>query len=403
MSELSSSSSALLFAILCAYAVLSSHSLVWSDNELITLRFDATRDEWARTFPDAPSVSGPVHVWGRCVGRCVRFIFALEPLDMRMHSFGDTGFPRQSAGNNNPLNQSTLLFVVDGETVTPQLGTYVGQFVHYLLEARNLAQPLLVSVKGWSRVHPVSLLGCVDDVPPADGTVVVSVNMYDSIQSGPQGQNNYTELAIAVEKHARFHTCDIPHALNWVYEVWIDETMMATFSAHEFLVQNVSLILKSNTLPRISGEGHRYFPIYNNMALLKWWRRNARVLLVDLDEFLTVSSASTREIEELTFQHDIVGLERLNRVCVDCNVEMPDVFHETRAHKWQDVGLLQDRKLFVNPDVAGCHWIHWATCSLKDDKRPEVHVAPVETAFLAHYPNFFRHRIHATQPKGNTT
>lgn len=360
-----------------------------SEDGLQYMRFDASSAEWQRTFPESPHAQGPVHAWARCVGRDVRVAFALEALDMRLPELGQTGFtPREDPLTGKAVNMSHLQFVVDDALVQPVADggeAYVREFGFAFLGGRSF---VTVAVRNWRRTQALRADGCV---APRNTTataprLVVSANAYDS------GDAAYAEgatFALALEKHARFHLRMFDE-----YEAWVDNALYEACIRRPFLARRVHFVLKSNTLPVVRGESVRYHPVYNSLALLRRWREHtpSRVLLCDLDEFLLLPPPRVRGLRQLVASAAVLRLERRNRVCADCppgpdiDVERPE------QHTWLPLLKTERPKVIADPDVAGCHWVHWVQCRAGGGPRPAAIRVPYDEAFMAHFPNFWRQR-----------
>jgi hypothetical protein len=311
---------------------------------------------------------------------------------MRQNFEGDTGHSRNPA-NGAPMNLTNLRFVVDGAVVEnmslPQPYHFVGEFSFRIPVNRSRALPLVIHVEGWRRRHQVSLDQCEDEpLTAVQQKLVVSVNLYDALQS--TDFFNFTLIALAAEKHARHHLCNVPVATE--YEIWLDKAMMPVFFERAYLVENINFVVKSSALPRIHGEGHRFFPIYNNLALLKHWRSGAFLLLCDLDEFVLVPPEKLISFREEVFITSATQLHRIDRSCIDCG-NVPEVLVDVQVHDWALLEKSEAPKLIVNPDEAGCHWIHYSDCSAGGGGHATVRNTPPEVAHMAHFPNYFRNRI----------
>ena len=238
----------------------------------------------------------------------------------------------------------------------------------------------------------------------AHNEIIVHVHTFDQFIGTPQPQNTY--LIEGLAKHMVYHRC----ALNVTrYEVVIQDDHLDQYMANKHLAQFARegwlvFLIKGHRPARLYYSNCNWQGLYENMALLRYWKTRRHVMFWNADEYLVYNqSFTTQSFRAHMVRHAANGFRRYVSFCAkgQCPEGVPEVSMFSLTKKTYDVGeKLRDLKLILNPDFVGCMIMHWAGCGtgLGEESKlvyrsvDQVHMIKNTTAYIAHFENFFHPR-----------
>ena len=363
----------------------------WADSPPIKYHDDAmfysvitpSPFEFNASFPGQSEAFGVLHVWLRCVNLELRSFFFFESLSfLRGPAIGARGggFKSDWAASQAVEFTSAFAMIVNGSVAPIRVdpgggGTYTVRLAHDIAD-----QTVIVGVSNWSSYVRFPLSRCRNvSIPEGQsrGRVIsVFLNEEESVSA-----SGLADVAEALVKHARYHTCVLKSPL---YEIVAQEDSAPYLLGHRHFAllhkKGVLQILFRGPRPaNIRGFGVFGFAwqsVAYNLAILRHWRQNNLVFMIDSDEYLVVNASRAEEVKH-AFEHaGKLVLRRRDVSCTRCITRSLETLH---LNMWQTFGFLQSPKVAVFPDLTYAMYVHDAESEhpvwLDSDAAALYHVA----------------------------
>jgi hypothetical protein len=126
-----------------------------------------------------------------------------------------------------------------------------------------------------------------------------------------------------------------------------------------------------------------------NLAILQRWKEgNIRILFWDPDEYLHVRPQMLDALKLKLQNHGVVSFQRKSTICADCGllpeISLPNI--ENRKFKMSERHI--PAKVALNPNAAGCMFVHFSLCDRHSMIRLDSRIA-----FVVHFENLLEHRV----------
>jgi len=336
--------------------------------------------EWNNIFPSFDKF-GPVHVWLRCVADQVRGYAFQEAL--LVHNY-------HIAAEHSMV---PIQIRINGVEVS-SAPTKAGIEFYWNVPSTLLNTTIVLTVNDWLHSSILHMTNC--EAPPIKTDqidLVVSVYTWDEVHYGT-GRNValLQNLVSSIARHANYHICSLNASY---YEIEIHEDQQLYYLANTYLAEQhaktrIRFLLKRNHPAPLRIKSAAYQAIYENLAILRHWTKPTRLLFWDPDEYLYFDSAQLQKVQHL-LRDDTVGVLSLYRVGVvrsAADAEQTDPADVFANSTYYIVDRELAPKIAMNPNTAGCVYVHAAHCS----GNKIVHLDP-HVAYLLHFENALVKRI----------
>jgi hypothetical protein len=350
------------------------------------------QDEWVNLIkaPDHP-VASAFHLWFRCVERDVRVFFHIE--DLRKLSHGkEADFPIQ------PHVERNVKIKVDGKPIQFQSWFSGAQFFFTIpsdVPDYYLAEIKIEGVKHYAR-FPVSKCTAAP-IKTEKMKYITHIHLREFTNAQSMNRN----IIDGVVKHILYHHCLLQVSYHEIViqreqiKIFTENPKIASFLRKGWL----KLMIRNPSIPApidMTGGSNCYWQGYTeNLALLRHWKENVKMYMMDSDEYIVLPNESKYSLQNFwddANKYEAVGIERIYSFCIDCPRDKPELKHLSfTKQRYTYSGKLNDPKLLVNPDKVGCYIVHWAGCGVP------THRLPIENIFLLHFENLYIARWHKSK------
>jgi hypothetical protein len=369
-----------------------------------------TPEEWRKTFKDKVSdqrvsmeYSQPLILWMKCIDDELRGYFSFERTDPDPHC-GQMGV--EMLINANTMHNNVKL-LVDGSPVS-YMSDIGGQAFKANISSVTTSH-VVVSIEGWVRYTAFPLSDCQQssdfDNPvkigqPRNPKLVIIANTPDTFNISQKSL--FTRM---VSNHLLYHRC----ALGIQgYEVivqhdHIDKYLQNPQLRHFFDLGWITLVTKPfRPARRQLPKDYIWQSLYENLAILRHWKKDVYLLNFDPDEYLVYSAdrfTNSSQFRDLIFSHSNLVIDRYNTHCLTgCKHDRIDgaiSFTSPRTYG-KDKMLTLERypKIIYDVEKNSCSYVHYMTCRTGDDIRLDNN-----TAYMLHFENLllFREKTNFTE------
>lgn len=337
-------------------------------------------EEWNATFQSFDKF-GPVHVWLRCVGNQVRgYAFHEALLSLNYHLAAEhTGKIVNMRINNVPVafmqNKAGFEFYWD-----------VPSALHNTT--------IVLTVNGWLHSSILHLTHCEAPVAPnKEIDLVMSVYTWDEVHYGASRNIPLLQGVVnSIARHANYHIC----TLNITYyEIEIHEDQLAYYLSNSYIDEQhtkkrIRFVFKINHPAPLNIKSAAYQAIYENLAILRHWTKPTRLLFWDPDEYLYYDSTQLQTIQQMLTENtiDVLSFYRVGVVRSTMDADQSDPANVFTNSTYYIVDRELAPKIAINPNAAGCVYVHAAHCL----RSKFVHVDP-HVVYLLHFENAVYKRV----------
>jgi hypothetical protein len=374
---------ALAFFFCCS----SKERIFLSDDLLYTTTLVPSEHEWNKTFIEGydpakvMTLKVPVYFWMTCIDMQIRGYFFIE--NLRKPSIG-VDLCRYGYFGENFRDRFRIFF--DNDEVQYQYWEdgSGGEFFFNASQITNSAV-LILSVRGWAIHGEFPLKQC--SILEADRFPSTRFIMHTHIMDVPKGHHTERLYPLAVAKHLKYHRC----AFNvQKYELIVSHELLNQFAANKLLAKFaengwLTFVIKGK-IPHHHRLHACYQHIYENTALLRYWKKNVRIFFFNADEFLTINRSHSAEVIGLLNSESNIAFDRFNSICADCTRKEDIHDLSFKKHRYIINSKEEQPKLLLDPDKNGCMACHWSQCG-----SGKISVSESK-AFIVHFSNLFRMR-----------
>jgi hypothetical protein len=369
----------------------------------------ATPDEWRKTFQDKVServsmnYSMPLIMWTKCIDDELRGFFSFEQTNPDPHC-GQMGV--EMLINSNQMHENVKL-LIDGSPVYYMSDIGGNAFTTNISHVTE--SHVVISIEGWVRYAAFPIADCqsssdfenpVKIGEPRNPKLVIIANTPDMF--------NITQKSLftrMVSNHLLYNRCALGiHG----YEVFIqhdhiDKYLQNPQLRHFFDLGWITLITKPfQPARRQLPKDYIWQSTYENLAILRHWKKNVYLLNFDPDEYIiypTDRFTNSSQFRDLIFSHSSLVVERYNTHCLTgcahdrehgaVSFTAPRTYGRERM-----LSLVRYPKLIYDTERNSCSYVHYMTCRTGDDIRLEN-----TTAYILHFENLllFREKTNFTE------
>ena len=351
------------------------------DDGLYHATIQAYGPEWNATFPNDEIPSSPVYFWFRCLNQEVRVFFTISSMRKKPVYNQPEGGELKFGGEKTMRH---LKLLVD-EKPQAYRAWFGGADFTVDVSKKPLNSFMTVSVEGWSQITAFPISQCRPNVVEVrDTNLVMHVHTFDQYNK-PQNSRLLRGLA----KHLVYHRC----ALNLTkYEVVIQDDHLKQYLKNDDLRRfaeqgTLIFLLKGYNPPRLGYGNCNWQSVYENMAILRYWKQDTRLAIWNSDEYISYNpSISAVQLRQQLMSYSSVGIRRYMTFCREgCVKDKAELrylsFSKSKYGMHPD--KLSDPKLIINPDKVGCFIMHWAGCG------DATEFLSNDTALILHFENLY--------------
>ncbi len=451
-----------------------SENIVDIDHDLVYGEIRPFHDEWASLYnfnESDPKPPATISFWFRCVNYQVRGYYFIEDLTPLSHS-------KEAiiVGMKPIIKKNLLKIFADGEPIRFAVSNGGGDLYFNISSSVPKNHVVDITIPGFKHFTHFPVSACIND-PSYDIVADGEYNLYGGKQgsvggppsegssSSPMGTQSLTSPSIpkterimhihlkefwnnsatnlhiveGIARHMHYHFCALDlHR----YEVVVAFQQVDNFLANVYIRAAVAkgwlrLLVRHLTLPAPMRYLNKpttstcYYQAYTqNLCLLHYWKRRAKVFFFDSDEYINFSDAlTTSQFQRILDSHSVVGFDRRMTFCAHCprhdparpeisylsfNDNTPDyskgaapnsivsaASDSSDSSNSGSVGAdpvstrfmqmqvkLKKGKLAVDPNRVGCFIIHYVGCGVR---KPLM--VGMEVAYIMHFENLYATRF----------
>jgi hypothetical protein len=290
-------------------------------------------------------------------------------------------------------SDTELTILIDGKRIQAEV-TRGGIEFYWTIPDDQKESYVLLSINNWVHNTMFQIGRCLP--PPENGhdsrskqRLVMNLYTWDSPRFIEP--SSIKRLADAIARHAAYHFCALSVDLYEVgiYEAHLPQYLENTYLLQEYKAGHVTFLWKGNHPAQLNVKSAMWQTVYENMAVLRYWMKPAKLLFWDPDEFLYYDPNKKKQLLELIQQSDVLSFSRMGVVRAEDNTiqcESDGLSFSNGSYAMVDKEI--QPKISIDPNAAGCVYVHVALVS----NRPTVLLDP-NIAYLVHFENYFSVRI----------
>jgi hypothetical protein len=266
---------------------------------------------------------GPMHLWVRCINYEMRGFLYHEPIEL--------GSLQGAARMDTDPFPTKANISIDGQQVSVR-SSMVGAELYHKFDP--MKKEIIIEIVGW--LHFLSFQPdeyCTNkEIPPLikSDTPLSSIAMnvqpnyimhiwnWDDIL--PPNDSKFHRIISFTANNFLYHSCLLKLKR---FQIVIRRGQLEYYLKHPVIRQGVAngliyFFIKGNHPAMVKSLNCNWQAIYENVAILRYWKEDVRIIFSDIDEYFYVPPEKLPYFNQMNYYHSRVLFGRSDLFCADC-------------------------------------------------------------------------------------